>query len=89
MPQSQDIAIDAMAEVSKSTNPKKLFQESLSFYQGRPNGREGGFRWNRNVKYKRTINKGRINELLQTWELLAKDQELLSLVQGYQTPLLT
>ena len=46
-------SIEAIAEVSKSTNRKRPFREGASFYQGRPNGGGGGqkFRSNCNGKY--------------------------------------
>ena len=45
-------SIEPIAEVSKSTNRKRTFRESPSFYQGKPNGRGGQkFRSNCNGKY--------------------------------------
>ena len=43
-------SIEAIAEVSKSSNRKRPFLECPSFYQGRPNGRQK-FRSNYNSKY--------------------------------------
>ena len=48
--QAKRQSIEAVAEVSKSTNRKRPFREGPSFYQGRPNGRQK-FRSNYNGKY--------------------------------------
>ena len=54
-------SIDAIAEVSKSTNRKRPFREGPSFYQGMPNGRQK-FRSNYNSKYILFQKKGTLSQ---------------------------
>ena len=53
--------IEAVAEVSKSTNRKRTFREGPSFYQGSPNGRQK-FRSNYNSKYILFQKKGTLSQ---------------------------